>query len=115
MEGGRLRPSYGQDRHGVVPPKAPDIAAISVLQIRLSQYTIGRRRPRRFPPNAASRVMTTTEASQVGAFSLGKGRSDQLIGLRRVHLLQPLVLDGSGATGARMRALCIACSRALSG
>ena len=47
-----------------------------------------------------SRVTTTAEASQVGAFSLDKGRFDLLIMERRVHLLQPLVWDGrGGATG----------------
>ena len=43
--------------------------------------------------------MTTAEENQVGAFSLSKGRFDLLIRERRVHLLQPLVLDGRGATG----------------
>ena len=42
--------------------------------------------------------MTTLEPSQVGAFCLGKGRFDMLIRERRLHLLQPLVLDGRGAT-----------------
>ena len=37
---GQGRPPYGQGRYGVVPPLAPDIIIISV--------------PRRFPPNAAS-------------------------------------------------------------
>ena len=50
-------------------------------------------------PATKSMVMTTAEASQVGAFSLGKGRFDRLIRERRVHLLQPLVLDGMGAIG----------------
>ena len=50
-------------------------------------------------PVSKSRLMTTAEASQVSAFSLGKGRFDLLIRERRVHLLQPLVLDGRGATG----------------
>ena len=54
MEGGRVSPTYGQRRYGVVPPKAPDIVAISVLQIRLPHLTIGRRHSQRFPPNAAS-------------------------------------------------------------
>ena len=43
--------------------------------------------------------MTTAEASQVGTFSLGKGRFDQLIMERREHLIQPVVMDGRGATG----------------
>ena len=54
MEGGRVRPSYGQGRYGVVPPRAPFIASISVLQIPLPHNTIGRRRSRRFPSTAAS-------------------------------------------------------------
>ena len=54
MEGGRVPPSYGQGRYGVVQPKATDIVAISVLQIRLTLHTIGRQLPRRFPPSAAS-------------------------------------------------------------
>ena len=33
------------------------------------------------------------------ASSLGKGRFDQLNRERRVHLLQPLVMDGRGVTG----------------
>ena len=48
------RPSYGQARCGVVPPKAPDIVAIIVVQIRLPHHPIGRRHPRRFPPSAVS-------------------------------------------------------------
>ena len=43
--------------------------------------------------------MTTAEATQVGVFHLDKGRFDLLIRERRVHLLQPIVLDGRGATG----------------
>ena len=54
VEGGRVRPSYGQGRYGVVPPRALDIVAMCVMQIRLIHHTIGRRNPRRFPPNAAS-------------------------------------------------------------
>ena len=50
-------------------------------------------------PATKSRVMTTAEARQVGVFSLGKGCFDLLIRERRVHLLQPHVLDGSGTTG----------------
>ena len=53
-QGGRVRPSYGQGRYGVVPPIALDIVAISVMQIRLPHHPIGRRHPRRFQPNAAS-------------------------------------------------------------
>ena len=53
MEGGRVCPLYGHGRYGVVPPKAPDILPISVLQIPLPHHTIGRRHPWRFPPNAA--------------------------------------------------------------
>ena len=52
MEGGRIRPSYGQGRYGVVQSKAPDIACLCVLDILLHHHTIGRRRPWRFPPNA---------------------------------------------------------------
>ena len=33
MEGERVRPSYGEGRFGVVPPRAPYIVAIDVLQI----------------------------------------------------------------------------------
>ena len=55
-EDGRVRPSYGHGRYGVVPSRAPDIVAMSVLQIRLPHHTIGRRHPWRFPPNAASVV-----------------------------------------------------------
>ena len=51
VESWRVRPSYGQGRYGVVPLRAPNIVAISFLQIRLPHHTIGRRR---FPPNAAS-------------------------------------------------------------
>ena len=108
MEGGRVRPSYGQGRYGVVPTRAPDIVDISVLQIRLHRYTIGRRHRRRFPANASSveeQGDDTAEASQVGAFHLGKGRFDQLIWERRVHLNQPMVLDGRGRQERRMRAL----------
>ena len=43
--------------------------------------------------------MTTAEASEGGAFLLGKGHFDLLIRERRVHLLQPLVLDERGVTG----------------
>ena len=43
--------------------------------------------------------MTTAEASQVGAVSLGKGHFDLLIRERRAHLFLPLVLDGRGTTG----------------
>ena len=43
--------------------------------------------------------MTTAEACQVGACSLGKGRFDLLIMERRVHLLQAHVLDWKEATG----------------
>ena len=46
-----------------------------------------------------SRVVTTAEEHQVGAFSLVKGRYDMLIRERGEHLLQPLVFDGMGATG----------------
>ena len=54
MEGGRVRPSCGKGRYGVVPPRAPDIVAMSVLQIRLPHHTIGRRHPGLLQPNAAS-------------------------------------------------------------
>ena len=43
--------------------------------------------------------MAISDASQVGALSLGKGFSYLLIRERRVQLLQPLVLDGRGETG----------------
>ena len=54
VEGGQVRPSYGQGHYGVVTPKVPDIVAISVLQIRLPHHTISRWNPQRFAPNAAS-------------------------------------------------------------
>ena len=50
-------------------------------------------------PVSMSRMVTIAEWSHVGALSLGKGRFDLLIRKRRVHLLQPLVLDGWGVTG----------------
>ena len=53
MEGGRVRPSYGQVRYGVLPRKESEIVTMSVLQIPLPHHTIGRRNPRRFSPNAA--------------------------------------------------------------
>ena len=60
--------------------------------------------------------MTIAEVSQVGSFSLGKGRFDLLIRERRVHLLQQLMLDGRGARGtAGESTLCVAGSSALSG
>ena len=54
MEGGRVRPSHGQGRYGVAPPKTQVIVAICVLQIRLPHHSISRRHPRRFPTSAAS-------------------------------------------------------------
>ena len=54
VEGGRVRPSHGKGRYGVVSSKAPYIVAICVLQIRLPHHTIGRRHPLRSPPNAVS-------------------------------------------------------------
>ena len=76
MEGGRVRLSHSQGRYGVVPPKAPDIVAISVLQIRPTRHTVGTRHPLRFPSYAASveerRVMANAKASHVGALTLGK-------------------------------------------
>ena len=53
MEGGRVRPSYGQGRYGVVPPRVPDIAVICVLLIQFLHHTFGRRHPRRLSPNTA--------------------------------------------------------------
>ena len=50
-EGGWVRPSHGHGRYGVVPPKEPDIIAISVLLIPLPHHTTGRRR---LPSNAVS-------------------------------------------------------------
>ena len=41
--GGRARPSYGQGCYAVVPPRAPDIIAISALQIS--------------PPHGSNRLM----------------------------------------------------------
>ena len=40
MEGGRVRPSFGQGRYGVVPPRAPVIVSICVLLIRLPHHKI---------------------------------------------------------------------------
>ena len=54
MDDGRVRPSYGQGRYGVVPPSAPDIVAMSVLQIQLPHHTVGRPHRWRFQLNAAS-------------------------------------------------------------
>ena len=54
VEGGHVYPLYDQGRHGVVPPKAPNIMTISVLQILHPHHAIGRRHSRRLPPNAAS-------------------------------------------------------------
>ena len=44
-------------------------------------------------PASKSRVMNTTEASQVRAFHRIKGPFDHLIGERRIHLLQLFVQD----------------------
>ena len=54
VEGGRVRPSHGLGRYGVVPPKAPDIVAIGDLLIRIPHHTISRRHPWRFAPSAAN-------------------------------------------------------------
>ena len=58
MYGERLRPSYGQGRYNVVPPRAPEIVDIyiyvCVLQIRLTHHVIGKHHPRKFSPNTAS-------------------------------------------------------------
>ena len=70
--GGRVRPSHGQGRYGVVPPKAPDIMAICAPQIRLPQHTIGLGHCHQMQSASLSRVMTTTEACKVGVFILGK-------------------------------------------
>ena len=59
--------------------------------------------------------MTTAEACQVGVFSLDRGHFDLIIRECRVHLLQPLVLDGMGRQERRMRALHVAGSNTLSG
>ena len=59
--------------------------------------------------------MTTAEVSQVSVFTLGKERFDLLIGERRMHRLQPLVLDGSVRLEWWMRALPVAGSNVLSG
>ena len=52
-------------------------------------------------------MMTTAEARQVGAFILDKGNFDLFMRERRVHLIQPLVLDGGGMEW-RMRAFHVA-------
>ena len=54
LDGGRVLPSHGQSRYCVVPSRAPDIVALSVVQIRLPHHTIYRRQSRRFPPNTTS-------------------------------------------------------------
>ena len=59
--------------------------------------------------------MTTREASQVGAFSLGNGRFDMLNREGRVHLRHSLVVDRRGRQERRIRALRVAGSSALSG
>ena len=110
MEGEWVRPLYGQGRYGIVPPKAPCIIAICVMQIRLSHHTIiilGD--SNQILPASKSREMTTAEASLIGPFSLGKGRFDLFIREKHVHLLQPLVLDGSGRQEWRMRAIWFEC------
>ena len=54
VKGGRVRLVYGQSRYGVVPPRAPDIVAISALVYRLLHSTVGKRQPGRYPRNAVS-------------------------------------------------------------
>ena len=54
MYAGQVRPSHGQGRYGVVPPRAPDIVDICVLKIRLPHHIISTRHHRRFSANAAS-------------------------------------------------------------
>ena len=95
MDGERVHSLYGQGRYGVVPPSALDIVAICVLLNQLPHHIIDfLRDSHQMLPASKSRVLTTAEASQVGAF-----RFDLLIWERCVHLLQPLMLDWRGATG----------------
>ena len=57
----------------VVPPRAPDIVAICVLQILLHNNKMGDGNlvdSHQMLPASKSRVMTTAETSQVGAFCL---------------------------------------------
>ena len=96
----RVHPSYDDDRHGVAPPRSPDIEAICVLQIRLPHHVIDGilGDSHQMPPASKNMMMTIADASQVGTFCHGKGRFDLLFSERRMPLLQPLMLDGSGAT-----------------
>ena len=90
MEGGRVPLSYGHGHYGVVRQRAPDIVAICVLQIRLpyTQLADGILADSQLMlPTSKSRMMTTAEANQVGAFRLGKGRSALLVRGRCMHLL----------------------------
>ena len=54
MEGGRVRQSHGLGRYCDIPPSAPDIVAIGVLQTLFYHHAIRKRHRRRFPPSAAS-------------------------------------------------------------
>ena len=119
VEGGQVRPSYGQGRYGVVPPRALYIVAISVLQIWLPHHTIGSRRPQKFPPNAASVEEQGDDHcwSEPSRCLPSWKRTFQSAhkGERHVYLLQPSMLDGRGRQERRMRAICVAALSALSG
>ena len=97
----RVRPSNGQGRYAVIPPTAPDIVALCALQIRLPHHTIGGWHPWRLPPNAASVEEQDDDhcGNESSRFiSFGNGRFDLLFMERRVHLLQPRLLDGRAET-----------------
>ena len=117
MEGGRFRPSCGQGRYGVIPPRAPDIVAICAQQIRLIHHTIGRRHPRRFPPNAAS--VKEQVDDHFGSESSRCVQSWQRT-LRSAHQGKTCTLPstayvGSGGRQEQLGALCVSGSSALSG
>ena len=95
VEGGRVRPSYIQGRYGVVPPKAPDIVAIIARLIRLQYHTIGRRHPRRLPPNATSVEEQSDDHCESDPCRCVQ--SLQMTFRSAHHLIQPLAMDGRGA------------------
>ena len=55
VERGQIRSIYDQGSYGVVPPKAPDIAGIRVLPIRLPHHTIDRRHLLEMPTKCCQR------------------------------------------------------------
>ena len=98
MEGGRIHPSCSQCHYGVVPPRTTDMAAKysanSTSKPQLADGILGD--SHQMLPASKSRVMNTAEAIQVGAFHLGKGRFDLLIGERNLHLQLLVFLIGGG-------------------